>query len=381
MTGGSRDAQLSRVTRLPFALITALLLAACEDSITEPHVPDDGSAYVPAATWRSASPTALGLDEGRIERLKSDVTAGRYGSIDGVIIVRYGYVGLEHYTGWSPTQPHTMQSVTKSVTSLLFGILAGGQAGSTVGLDRPVLDLFRRYTNLQNVDGNKRALTLGHMLEMRTAMDFWEQPYAGSPLEQLNRSSGDWIRLVLDRPMTGVPGSAWAYNSGSPIVMCGVIREVSGVAPDEFARRELFTPIGISGESWFRSPFDNLPHCGGGLGLKAVDLARIGYLVLRNGRWGERVVVPEAWIRASTRPITRPTPGFFTSFNSGYGHYWWVFPMTRGGSDSGVITASGAGGQWLFVIPSLDLVVAVVAQSGNGLDLLYDGVLPAIEGP
>jgi CubicO group peptidase (beta-lactamase class C family) len=89
-------------------------------------------------------------------------------------------------------------------------------------------------------------------------------------------------------------------------------------------------------------------------------------------------VVPADWIEASTAPITRPGPGYFTGANPGYGHFWWLFPTSRGGSDAGVITGSGSGGQWLFVIPSLDLVVAIAAQNGDGLGLLYDGVLPAV---
>jgi CubicO group peptidase (beta-lactamase class C family) len=368
----------SRHLRRAACLLAVLPFAAC-DSTIEPHVEDDGTAYVPSATWRTASPAALGLDPDRIARLAGDVTAQRYGVIDGVIVVRYGYVALEHYVGWSAAQPHTMQSVSKSVTSLLYGILDEPNP-TTARLDRSVLDVFSRYGDLQNVDARKRALTLGHLLEMRTSMDFWEQPYAGSPLDQMNRSTGDWIRFVLDRSMTGSPGSAWSYNSGAAIVSCGVIREVTGTAPDAFARQNLFAPIGVSGETWFRSPFDNLPHCGGGLGLKPMDMARVGYLVLRGGRWGDRVVVPASWITASTRAITRPTPGFFTGLNPGYGYFWWLFPITRGGSDTGVITASGAGGQWIFVVPALDLVVAIVAQSGNGLDLLYDGVLPAVVG-
>jgi CubicO group peptidase (beta-lactamase class C family) len=157
----------------------AFLLAACAAETTEPLVPDDGSDYVPGALWRVATPAALGLDTGLMDRLRSDVAAGRYGVIDGVIVVRYGYVGFEQYTGWSPTQPHTMQSVTKSVTALLFGILAARESSNAARLDRPLLDVFSRYSGLQNVDARKSALTLGHMLEMRTAMDFWEQPYAG----------------------------------------------------------------------------------------------------------------------------------------------------------------------------------------------------------
>jgi CubicO group peptidase (beta-lactamase class C family) len=145
-----------------------------------------------------------------------------------------------------------------------------------------------------------------------------------------------------------------------------------------FARRELFAPIGVSGESWARSAYDGLPHCGGGLHLKPVDLARLGYLVLRHGAWGGRQMVSRAWIEASTHAITRGAPVFFSDFGSGYGYFWWLFPTRRGGTDEGVIAASGSGGQWLFVVPSLDLVVVIVATNGDGLDLLYDELLPAI---
>jgi CubicO group peptidase (beta-lactamase class C family) len=416
MRRSNRGTTATRASRPSSVFLVALLalsapLVGCGTSPTPPddHVPDDGKAYFPDATWRTASPTALGFDETRIAQLKSDISSDRYGDVDGVIVVRYGYVALEQYAGWAASQPHTMQSVTKSVTSLLFGIAAAqtgiglakvgnaaperiGRAGAepaapeaavaqaALGLQRPVLDVFARYADLQNVDARKRALTLEHLLTMRTSMDYWEQPYAGSPHEQLNQSRGDWTRFILDRAMTGEPGTSWAYNSGAAIAVCGALREVTGTAPDAFARENLFAPIGVTGETWFRSPYDGLPHCGGGLNLKPMDLARVGYLVLRHGRWGERQVVPEAWLDASTRPITRPVPGFFTGWNPGYGYFWWLFPTTEGGSDAGVITASGSGGQWLFVVPSLDLVVAVVAQNGFGMDLLYDGVLAAVAG-
>jgi len=270
-----------------------------------------------------------------------------------------------------------MQSVTKSVTSLLLGILSA-KSPAAMSLDRPVLDVFPRYTNIANVDARKRALTLRHLVTMRTSMDFYEQPYDGSPLDQLNRSSGDWTKFILDRPMTGTPGNEWAYNSGAAILAGSVIREISGTNVDAFARTELFEPLGVRGETWFKSPFDGLPHCGGGLNLRAVDLARVGYLVLRGGAWGSRQIIPPAWLAASITPDSRGGPVFFSNYGSAYGYFWWLFPTRRGGNDTGVIAASGSGGQWLFVVPSLDLVVAIVASNGAGLDLMYDGVLSAI---
>jgi CubicO group peptidase (beta-lactamase class C family) len=189
-------------------------------------------------------------------------------------------------------------------------------------------------------------------------------------LQQLNDSRDDWVKFVLDRPMTGEPGTTWAYNSGSPIVMCGAMQRVLGESIDGFARRELFGPIGAVGEWWYQSPYDGLPHCGGGLNLRAQDLARVGYLVLRKGRWGDKQVVPASWIAASTSAYT--TDVFFTTYGSDYGYYWWLFPSRPGAADDDIIAASGSGGQWLFVVPKLDLVVAIVASNGAGLDLIYN---------
>jgi CubicO group peptidase (beta-lactamase class C family) len=364
-------------------MVLLVVTGACgSTTATERLIVDDGRAYVPPSSadsaWRTASPASVGLDGARIRALQRNVATGRYGSIDGFVIIRYGYVAVEQYQAWTREQPHTMQSVTKSVVSLLYGIMATHGAPQQVSLDRPVLGIFTRLPAIANVDDRKRALTLRHLLTMRTGMDFWEQPYAGSPLDQLNRSGDDWVKFILDRPMTGDPGGAWAYNSGAAILMGAVVRELSGENLDVFARRELFAPIGVAGETWYRSPYDGLPHGGGGLSLKALDLARVGYLVLRKGKWGERLVVLSSWVEESTQPVVRGPPVFFSAFGSGYGDFWWLFPTTRGGTDSGVIAASGSGGQWLFVIPSLDLVVVVIAQNGDGLDLLYNELLPAV---
>jgi CubicO group peptidase (beta-lactamase class C family) len=347
--------------------------AGCNKAQIASPLADSAASYVPAATWRSADAGAAGFDAGRMQALRTSVSGGRYGTIDGLVVVRYGYVVHEQYgTGWSPTRAHTMQSVSKSVTSLLYGILS---PRADAQLDRKVVEVMSRYMPVANRDANKDALTIRHLLTMRTSMDYWEQPYADSPHDSLNRSKGDWTRFILDRRVNGAPGATWAYNSGAAILTCSVIRELTHEKVPDFARRELFTPLGITSSLWFVRPFDSLPHCGGGLNLSPPDLARIGYLVLRKGRWGDRQVVPESWIQAMAEPYTAGSSIFF---GTGYGYFWWLFPETRGGPDRGVITGSGSGGQWLFVIPSKDLVIAVTASEGDGIGLLYD-ILGAVK--
>jgi CubicO group peptidase (beta-lactamase class C family) len=373
--------------RIPRAVFAFIVWTGCAQATAPAQLPgarqvdDSGAAYWPAAAWRAASPAALGMDTTQLAAMTRDIAAGRYGTVDGVIVVRFGWLGLERYFGWDAGTAHTLQSVTKSVTSLLYGIATAGGTNDAGRLDRPVLDVFARYPAVANDDARKRALTMRDLLTMRTSMDFWEQPYPGSPLDVLNRSTGDWTKYILDRPMVGDPGTVWAYNSGAAILVGSAIREITGESPDAFARHALFAPLGIMGERWFRSPYDGLPHTGGGLYLRPLDLARIGYLVLRHGAWNGLQVVPRAWIDSSTRAVSQGAPVYFDQFGSGYGWFWWTFPTQRGGTGEGVIAASGSGGQWLFVVPSLDLVVAIVATNGHGLDLLYDGVLPAVNPP
>jgi CubicO group peptidase (beta-lactamase class C family) len=364
--------------------LAGIVCVACAQSPTSAvsvaQVSDSGVTYVPAAAWRTADPAAVGLDANKINSMKSRVSNGTYGSMHGVLIVRYGHLVVEHYTGWSAAQPHTMQSVSKSVTSLLYGMAAAGVSSDPYLLNRSVLSIFGRYPVVENTDARKQALTMRDLLTMRTSMDYYEQPYSGSPHEALNNSRGDWTKFILDRPMTGTPNTAWLYNSGAAILVGSSIREIKGEHGTTFARRELFDPLGITGQYWYVSPFDSTAHYGGGLNLKPPDLARIGYLVLRHGKWGDRQIVPRDWLDASTVSVTRGSPVYFSNYNAGYGRFWWIFPKTRNGSDEGVIAGSGSGGQWLFIVPSLDLVVAIVAENGNGLDLFYNEILPAVKG-
>ena len=364
-------------------LLPCLLLHACGGTeVTDPNATDDGLSYWPTDEWRRARPQDVGLDGARLDGLITRIRDNRPAGIHGLVIVRRGYLVIdEYFNGSSAGAVHTMQSVSKSVTALLTGIAVDR---GTLTINLPVIGFFPEYSDLQHLDARKRALTVEHLLQMRTGMDFWENPYPGSPLQQLNDSRGDWVRFVLDRPMLADPGTTWAYNSGGVIALAGVLRAAVGEPTDSCARSALFEPIGIQRERWYTSPYDGLPHTGGGLFLTATDLARVGYLVLRNGNWAGRQIVSENWLRESLRPITRARSTWANrSFD--YGRLWWLTSVDGSGAtdqrDHVVWTASGARGQWLFVIPRHDLVVAVTSDTNDfaaPVQFLFDEILAAV---
>jgi CubicO group peptidase (beta-lactamase class C family) len=326
----------------------------------------------------------VGVNAGAVSGLVSRLRTGSLGTEHAIVIVRKGYVIVdEYFAGWIADSIHTEQSVTKSVTSLVTGIAIA--RGDMRGVDQPLVELLAQYAPIANLDDRKRALTVRDVLTMRTGLDWNEDTYAGSPLEQLNNLRTDWVRFVIDWPMQEQPGTRWQYNSGGVIALGGAIGIAGGMNTADYARTYLLRPIGITGDKWVRGLPDLLPHTGGGLYMSTRDLARVGYLVLRKGKWNGAQVVPEAWLTESTRPIVTPTYRI-GGRTSSYGYLWWLYTLDGGQPNASttdiVIAASGARGQWLFVVPKYDLVVAINADITNGpdpaLDMVFGTILPAM---
>jgi CubicO group peptidase (beta-lactamase class C family) len=376
---------LTRVSRL--VVVCAALLACRDASSLRPtdieQLPRDGVSYFPTSTaWRSADANAVGMQASRLNALSEAIAGGSYPGVNSLIIVRHGYLVTERYfNGTSAATAGTVQSVTKSVASLLAGIAIDK------GLLTPnarVLAVLPEYASLANADARKSEITLRHLLEMRSGINFYESPYDGSPLQRLNTSRDDWVRIALAEPMNANPGTLWQYNSGGAIVVGGMIRRAVGDFY-KFARDNLFIPIGVTSQLWAYSPFDTLPHTGGGLYLNPPDLARIGYMVLRRGRWNGTQIVSENWLNASmTRISSRPATlgGHVTD----YGLLWWLMPLDgtspSGGRDDTIWMASGNFNNWIFIVPKHDLVVVVTGGDnrsfGAPVDFLYREILPAV---
>ncbi|MFY9555933.1 MAG: serine hydrolase [Blastocatellia bacterium] len=182
----------------------------------------------PTAGWRTSSPQDQQLNNKILKKLIKRIRRNEISGIDSLLIARNGYLVTEEYfNGWGADDLHTLQSDSKSVTSLLVGIALN--QGKITSIDQPVLSFFPEYLKIRNLDSRKSAMTLRDLLTMRTGLDWGEDPYNGSPLFQLNNCRCDWLKFVLDWPMRETPGTRFEYNSGGVILLAGVIRNASGI--------------------------------------------------------------------------------------------------------------------------------------------------------
>ena len=218
-----------------------------------------------------------------------------------------------------------------------------------------------------NVDDRKRALTLAHLLTMSTGLACYADP--GEITLQEMRRSDDWAQFVLDLPMIEDPGARFEYCSPASYLLSVILQQATGRTGLEFARENLFGPLGIEEVVWPPSP-QGVTTGWGDLHLRPDDMAKIGTLFLHQGRHDGRQVVSREWVTAATRKQAAP-PGHF-----GYGYGWWL-------ASPDIYAANGRGGQQIIVAPALDAVVVLTAglspEQGAVRDELIDSLLlPAL---
>ena len=271
-----------------------------------------------------------------------------------------------------------MQSISKGVVSLATGIAL--DQGYFRSLDTPFVAYFPEM-EIANPGPWKDAITIGDILRMSTGTAY-EEGYRGSPHYQLNRMRTGWTEFWLGQEMAFEPGTGWNYDSGGVIALSSVFQRTTGMHVDDFAARQIFDPLGIEHFEWERN-WEGHPHAGGGLHLRARDLAKIGVMILQGGRWMDGQVVPAEWIERSTRIKFRFSEQAHPFV--GYAYLWWVFapdPALERGQN--ISAGTGLGGQYLFWVPDHDLVVVVLGWSDDNNEatepvrMLYERILPAV---
>jgi CubicO group peptidase (beta-lactamase class C family) len=222
-----------------------------------------------------------------------------------------------------------------------------------------VLSFFPEYSDLRTPE--KDRITLRHLLTMSAGLEWHEHdtPYT-SPANSENRmdDAPDPFRFVLEQAVVAPPGQIWNYNTGSMQLISAVLKKATGKSVDELARTLPFEPLGITDVEWSGDGKTDL-RAKPNLRLRPRDLAKIGQLVLQHGAWDGKQIVPASWIDGATIQQFKVS-GWGGSFD-GYGYFFWLGRSHIDGREVRWVAAQGLGGQRLFIVPALDLVVVVNA--------------------
>ncbi len=328
--------------RLFFMVVAIVVLAVSLSSCDAPVEPEPQGDW-PGKAWRTSAPEEQGMDSAILSDMLLAIEQGGY-DIHSVMLIRNGYLALgAHDAPNGGNARQDIYSCTKSVTSALLGIAL--EEGHLQGLDSTLGGYF------QISDPARAGITLRELATMS----------AGFPGLETLRSfeipeKQDALQFILSLP-AGEKGS-FVYNNACPHLASTLISRATGVKTREYAQEKLFKKLGIDGRDWLADRA-GVQVGGSGLKLTPFEMSKLGYLYLRGGAWDGQQLVPQKWVEESTAR-QMDTPDMNDAEKYGYGYFWWI-------NGFGGYSAHGAGGQYLFVVPELDLV-AVFTSSLDDAD-------------
>ncbi len=296
----------------------------------------------------AAAPPATGDLADRIEAFLGADAPGPHDRARAVLVDVGGEL---RYARGDTAARGNVRSVTKSVLATLIGIAVDD--GRIAGVDRTLGELLPDHAAA--MPGPMRTATLRQVLTM-TAGTVADRAADASP----PGPTEDWAHRALTLGPQTPPGAGFVYSTTGSHLLSAVLTEATGMSARDYARQELFAPLGIgvpgSGVAWKTDP-QGRQLGGTGLELSARDMLALGRLYRAGGLWDGTRLLSAAWVGEATRPQVR-TGGTL----AGYGYQWWV--TTAGGHPA--FLAAGSGGQLIEVVPDLDLVVVVRNEVGDG---------------
>lgn len=304
----------------------------------------------PEPEWKTSTPEKQGMDSSILQSLEEKIPT----TVD-IVIVRNGYIVYDYHNDadyqWGMGGMPGIFSITKSITSALIGIAI--DEGFIQGVEQAVTDFYPEWAE---VNPGWEDVTLQHLLTMTGGFDWPEATtwnYSTMPM----RETENWVDFVVGREFNQKPGTTFNYSTGASQLLAAIVQKATGQSVLDYAREKLFDPIGIGDVVW--EPDPQGIHAGGrGIWMSARDLARYGLLYLNNGSWDGHQIVSEEYVQESTKPRIK---GW--AHAGEYGYHWWVSSALVDGKAYQYYYGLGFGGQFLFVVPELNLVTVLTAQN------------------
>ena len=324
-------------------MLVLLLTIACEEEAKDAIVDEtvlDWTNLDLSKDFETGSKYVLGVDP---DQLNSGIEkAKNLDDFYAIAIVYKGRLIVEEYNYGDRSSRYSVWSVTKSIVSALFGQL----------IDESILD--DEFVQIRSfypfiTDSLKKTITVRNLLTMSS----------GLPDNTSYPSEDNSINFILEKKLLYDPGTYWNYTSAGTHILSDILTKVTGQKAKDFAELNLFSKLSISSYIWEEDK-EGVSNGGYGLQLRLVDMAKIGQLYLQNGKSDDDPIISPTWVLKSAE-MSIP---FNSERSSGYGYLWWM-RMIDGEK---MYYAAGYGGQYIMIVPSRALVVAITSSSSNAGD-------------
>ncbi|MEM1119836.1 MAG: serine hydrolase [Bacteroidota bacterium] len=335
-----------------FLLLFSLALDKCQAQKNWNKSPDlnDG--------WSITNPASVGMDEGALRNLLSLMGNRLSQDFRAITVSKDGKLVVEEYfNSFWRNNINDIRSAGKSITSMLAGI------AMDKGLFKPtdkVVSFFPEYKAIKNPSAEKSAITVADLLVMSSGLASDDYANDSPGLEDYMTDSEDYLKFVLDLPMDFKTGEKWAYSSAVAFLLGSIIENTAEQTLEDFAQENLFGPMGIKHFFWEESPKGRNTGMGN-IYLRARDMAKLGQLMLDNGRWNGQQILSSDFVKKSIEKkfdISDNDP-----WAHGYGYMWYLAKIDIKGQTIDYYYASGNGGNKIFVIPELNMVVTTLSSA------------------
>jgi len=333
------------------------------------------AASAQSTDFPSALPEIAGVDSRPLIRMSEWIRNDKL-DVRSLLVIKDGKIIFERYSGGLVRDNnYELYSVTKSVTSLLTGILEG--EGKLAPTDKIVPGIVAKHPELKEALADKQDIAVRDLLSMSSGL-FYKQTegtdtlYYGVP-NRLALAAKSQARLP--------PGKEFDYTDVNPVLAGAMVSAAAGQREEIFAEEKLFKPLGMSHYRWDGVDQTGSVSGGWGLRLRPINMAKLGTLLLNGGQWHGKQIVPNAWIRQMTTPAN-------PALAKDYGYYCWINHIVEGQPEFG---AMGFKGQFITVLPKQNAVVVMTSllpTDGGLRDATYlqlyrrmvnDYILPAMK--
>lgn len=338
-------------TRLrPFAAALLCLPFAAVNLIAAPRLP-------------RSTPEAQGIASGALLAFV-DAADEQVDAMNSMMLVRHGKVVAEGW--WAPftaDDPHMLYSLSKSFTSTAVGLAV---AEGRLSIDDPVLKFFPEDAPAEPSENLKQ-------MRVRDLLIMSSGHHASVIADFRTSAPGSLTRQFLALPVDHKPGTHFVYNSPGTFMQSAIVQKVTGQNLLEYLRPRLFEPLGIENPTWELTP-QGIAVGASGLAIRTEDIACFGQMLLQHGMWQGRQLVPAKWIEEATSKQTSNGSNPSSDWDQGYGYQFWR-------CRPGFARADGAFGQFCFVMPQYDAVLAITSGTRDMqgvMNLVWDKILPAM---